>query len=349
LTPDVDTGDTNLLAPLYRNATARSSNSSTYTGAMAKRKRQTFNPADLLEVELGADFLPPYDITREQMPASVMLSEEYKSLQHGAQYLYQLLTDPLAGCSLSDNVAERFPESAERWLLKYRSEQIMVSIRGVMGSGKSSLINSLYGVGELARAKSSGASCTLVPHVFCGRMDNQETPFAPKVTFLTAMERTKLLRTALAAFYRAEYTSEETEIGGMTSIKPAVLSEEDLETRDYVAHAMRALFSNHNECATAAAAKQFLGTASCEDDAETLDKLEQWASALVESATGGRDSVVVGSSTAEDLAIQLEPYTVEVSQPNPAIHHIFPCLRFLSGFHFLSRPRLVLQLLAQLW
>lgn len=283
---------------------------------MAKRKRQTLDVSELLDRDLDLEPIPAYDIAHEKMPDSVLLSKEYIFLQQGAQYLYQLLTEPLAECRVSDTVTEQLTDSAQRCLLSYRSEQIMVSIRGNMGSGKSSLINSLYGVGELARAKSAGASCTLVPHVFCGRMENQATPFIAKVTFLTAMERTKFLRTALAAFYRAVHASDDTEIGGSSPAQAAErVSEEDLETRDYVARAINAIFSSHEECATVAAAKQFLGNASCEDDAVILEKMEQWARQLVEGETCGRDSVVVEASTAEDLAVRLELYTVGSSQP----------------------------------
>lgn len=129
------------------------------TAAMTKRKRSTFDVGELrdqLTKPLGDDFIPKYDLAREEMPESAMLSAGYKALQKGAKYLYDLLTEPLAKWRTGDWAPERFAESAQKCLVNYRSEQIMVSVRGNMGSGKSSLINSLYGVGELARTKSAG-------------------------------------------------------------------------------------------------------------------------------------------------------------------------------------------------
>lgn len=83
-----------------------------------------------------------------------------------------------------------------------------------------------------------------------------------------------------------------------------------------MARAICAPFSDRDECATVEATKRFLSTAACEDDAEILDKLEHWAMELVDNAIGGRGSLIVGTSTAEDLAIRLERYTVEPSQPS---------------------------------
>ncbi|QIX01827.1 hypothetical protein AMS68_007344 [Peltaster fructicola] len=143
------------------------------------------------------------DARQEPLPRSVQYQAEFKSLEKAcsesiASVRDLLFNNDLKGPTLDDlrrEFSDRFAPPQEK--------SIKLAVFGDMASGKSSLINSLLGVGAIARSQDAGESCTFVVHRYRKRFAQQKARFAAKAHFLSIAEIEVIIRSLLDKYYIA--------------------------------------------------------------------------------------------------------------------------------------------------
>lgn len=157
----------------------------------------------------------------------------------------------------------------------------------------------------------SGSSVTLVPHIYCGPILDQSHRYIVEVQFFNDEEREKFFEAELAAFFRAgSQQSEEVEEDNFDR-RGACAAEDDIDTRDTVADALNSIFIEHRECKTKRLTKEFLQSATSEDDKVILSQLRKWADKLIQREAEDQDSVWLKASTAQEMLKHVEKYTTE--------------------------------------
>ncbi|KAL1584732.1 hypothetical protein WHR41_06887 [Cladosporium halotolerans] len=275
-----------------------------------KRKANEITQDDLESI--GPMQVPPYDVSKEPPATSVVTSEEYCKLKSGTAKICSWITDLLKQSKFQNSSTARVLEMTEERLLETNAEEIMVSISGNMGSGKSSTINSIYSQGMLARSDKSGSSVTLVPCIYCGPLPDQRRKFLVEVCFYSREERERFFEAELAAFYRADSQPEDADEGEAGS-RRAITASEDIDTRDTVTDMLYSLFLEHRECSSKRAVREFLRQAKSEDDPAILSQLNKWADKLIRRFAEDEDTVVLEASTSQEMLKNLETYSTEMT------------------------------------
>lgn len=127
-------------------------------GGSAKRSHDAASDANNTTVSIKK--VPPYDPGLESPPRSVTASKEWAVLEHGKQNIYQLLAGPFenAKSEYSTEVTVALVKQVEDCLISDKSSEIMVSVSGLMGTGKSATLNSLFQCGHIARSSDEGGT-----------------------------------------------------------------------------------------------------------------------------------------------------------------------------------------------
>lgn len=286
-------------------------------------KRLFNDGTDTSDATISLKKVLPYDPLQEQTPMSVTLTGEWKTLEKGRLQIYRLLTDPFTESSHSTKLTEKLVELADQNLVNLKREDTIVCMSGNMGGGKSATLNSLFQVGNIARAADGGKSCTLASNQFMAPKNDQQTPFLAEVFFFPTQERRDLLASYLKDYFRALHHNGDEE-------GPAEASE-NVTIRTEVVKAFLALFQDKEECQTKAEVRKFLDTAESEDDPDILTKIFSWSENLIRRARNTKHTVVLTASTAGELLTQLESFATEMDAEDGCA--LWPLVSLIR-FHF---------------
>lgn len=179
----------------------------------------------------------------------------------------------------------------------------------------------------------SGSSVTLVPHLYCGPLNDQSHRFIVEVQFFDRSEREKLFEEMLNTYYRAGSPSEELDEEG-TDLKQSNAGCDDIDARDTVADALHSIFLEHRECQTKRATREFLRSAQSEDDPDILNQLNKWADKLIYRTTEDQDSVWIEASTPQEMLKKVEMYSTETTdEESQRALSLWPLVRLVK-IHF---------------
>ncbi|KAI7151973.1 hypothetical protein KC316_g15055, partial [Hortaea werneckii] len=254
---------------------------------------------------------PPYDPSTEGFVKSVTMGRDWKEFQKAINYIHKLLSEPFEKSPHKDRFTDTLLEMIEKTLLGSNTEEVVTSLVGTMNSGKSTSSNSLFQNGPIAREGDDGASCTLVTHLYEGLQPGQTMPFRAEVNFFCRQERRYILADLVAAYYRASHGDEDSDSVILASTQNGS-EEEDLNIRTDVANAFASLFCDHPQCKDSYAVRQFLDSATSEDDPRILNQVCDWADRAIRQVAGKTCTVVIEASTGGEMLKQLEPYSVYV-------------------------------------
>lgn len=281
----------------------------------------------------------PYDPSLEEPPNSVMLSPEWRTLSEGILFIKKLVTDPFKESDYTDMRTKAMGEWAAENMVNPKQEDVVVCISGDMGAGKSATLNSLFNVGAIAREGAGPSSTTLACNRFAGIRSGQEQPFLAEVSYFSPQDRREILAGYLKAWYQAahgaeELAEEEEEAKGTRGLDDQEPTEENVAIQTEVEQTFFSLFRDKIECCTEEDVTIFLECAKSEDDPDMLRTIYAWSDELVQGETGDGFTTTVTASTARDLKMRLEKYTLQAEDLDDSREPALSPLVCLITFHF---------------
>ncbi|KAI5207673.1 hypothetical protein AUEXF2481DRAFT_26439 [Aureobasidium subglaciale EXF-2481] len=181
------------------------------------------------------------------------------------------------------------------------SNEVRFAFIGHMGCGKSSLINALLGIFDIARKDSrSGHSCTWMIQEFRRCFPEQKAPFRAEIEFYDELELEKLFSLMVHEL--------QNEIISARSTNREQQEDDDAEqvTQRGYAHipTFRALFHDKPEFSSEDSTKAFASQTGSETDRSIVRRMTSWAAELISQA-----EQTFESTTPSDLLQQLRKYT----------------------------------------
>ena len=287
------------------------------------------------------DSVAPYLADKEPMPPSPIYHPAFSVLRRGVERLIELLEHPLETNRYRDpNVHGMVKELEDR--REPRSlEPVRIALVGDMATGKSSLLNSILGVGMIARRVShysmhyenspthsdeqgdTGNSCTWVVHEYQKYLPKQTQAFAAEVTYFDQLERAQIIRELFSEYYESVVRTKEMSIEREDSVGQETIDER-IDRENILSSNLeifRALFCDKSEFATDESAEEFLRSAKSKDDDNVVSELILWADALVMKHCGSNATTFVQASTTQTLLYELQTYSVAImgSDGNEAV------------------------------
>ena len=183
--------------------------------------------------------------------------------------------------------------------LEYPKPRI-VGLMGDSGVGKSSLINSLLDVPDIALSGANGEACTNVITEYQQALPSQKTPFMAEITLFEPSTVRRMLETHLGQYY--SYLHPLTETMDQEAID---------ELNAHVSTAfeiLQELFANREEFSNEERTIEYLERAQSASDPKMLHQLCGWIQESI-SKCGAEDGIIRRSAYApEELAKEIERF-----------------------------------------
>ncbi|KAK4632072.1 hypothetical protein CLAFUR4_03722 [Fulvia fulva] len=257
------------------------------------------------ESDIDVDYYEPYDCNEsEPFPDSVVYKPVFETLKTHSRRVVYILHDVLAASSYENKVTKDLLEEAKKRLKDNVSGQTMFAVSGDMAAGKSSVINSILSIGTIARKGDGGGSCTWVVQRFMKQFPNQAFPFAARVSFFGPDQICALITAMFTKYYRATHRDSQDNGEGE--------GEEEYNDIRTVLDAFMALFADHIEFEDEGSAREYLRQAESEDDSIICGDLASWAIDVATDWLDGKEFILVGAATSDELLLKLQPFTYQL-------------------------------------
>lgn len=162
-----------------------------------------------------------------------------------------------------------------------------------LSQGKSSVLNSLFGIPNIAPQSDEGKACTSVVQEFHKPRSDQQHACEAEIFFLTPSARIAILKEWLKDFYIFKHSD----------IEPGDEVFEKFEQASTTAvEGLFSLFCDRDECQDHDSVKQFLSTARGKDDEGMVSKLKSWTDDLL--ARLGADSGKISITDTSPVMVQ---------------------------------------------
>ena len=175
-----------------------------------------------------------------------------------------------------------------------------VGLMGDSGVGKSSLINCLLDIPDIALSGANGEACTNVITEYCQAQPSQKAPYMAEIMLFEPFGVQRILEVHLGSYYRYVHRSVEK------------MDQEAIdELNSHVSTALetfQALFANREEFSDEERTKEFLEQAQSASDLKLLQKLSGWIQESI-AESGAVDGIIRRSASApEELATKIERF-----------------------------------------
>ncbi|OJD40252.1 uncharacterized protein BKCO1_1000386 [Diplodia corticola] len=270
--------------------------------------------------EVGQQPFKRHDPVTEPPPKMATNHASFHSAELIAHSIPEEIVRDIRDNAYTDEDFEFLKEKACGLSKIYQCGEIKVGFKGVSGTGKSSLINSLLGYNGLAPSGGYGEACTAVVQEFRKPRPSQEMPCEAEVTFLLPQARETALKDWVRNFwdsYKAG-TSEDGEDDEDSTEKDVDQAIQEGEVSTTATDALFSLFADHEECASPEATKQFLITATSREDPNLLGRLKRWTDSLLKSLGVTSSELIIKAHTPDDLRDQLAQFLAHVDRQQPS-------------------------------
>ncbi|KAK3617062.1 hypothetical protein LTR56_025541 [Elasticomyces elasticus] len=261
--------------------------------------------------------IPPYDAKLEKLPESSIYTQEFADLGTAIGDIEHILIKAIEDSSFRDGPVNGLLQELATCTQSNVPTAHKVAVFGGMGCGKSTMINNLLNLLQIARSGDGGGSVTWVTNVFGNMLAKQTMAFLAEVFFFSQDECHEIIKTLFASYYRASHEDEE----ATNEPKDDDQAATDDAIMSSVITAFRALLADHKEFATKFAVTSLLDSAISETDEELVEMLLDWTDALLAKQLGANTTIVYEASTTQTLLWDLAPcqYSVEVRNGRPIV------------------------------
>ncbi|ORY12845.1 hypothetical protein BCR34DRAFT_624118 [Clohesyomyces aquaticus] len=246
------------------------------------------------------DCVPAHDPAMEIKPRLPIYHPAFKIVGDMVKQLLTSLEEYIINSGYTDEAAKHILSEIKAHFRISYGDNVRVGFIGNAGVGKSSLINSLLGVPNLALEADEGDSCTYVVTEFVQASPMQKKPFAAEVELFC---RDVCLKMVTGFFTQwAENTHK-------LEARPEEYGEADNDAARAARECLHQLFADKKEFRDLEAAEAFLSTARSSKDIKVLARLRKWTSDLLAYLSPDTlNSLNFETGTAKELLEQILPF-----------------------------------------
>ena len=122
------------------------------------RKRPYDEASNVLTRAVNTKNVVPYDLNTEQIPSSILRSEEYKAYNQAKCTVKALLLESFQKCDCDDRVIEGLRALVEERMSDQNLERILLCMTGAMGTGTSDFISEKFPTAKGLQAKAPAST-----------------------------------------------------------------------------------------------------------------------------------------------------------------------------------------------
>ncbi|KAM3423220.1 hypothetical protein BST61_g669 [Cercospora zeina] len=142
-----------------------------------------------------------YNQGQEPYPQLPAFDPAFSDTEIGLTGIVERIVDIVDRNPCKSSYVKNFRAKAEELRTIPRPQPMRIALLGDTGAGKSSLLNSVVDVPDIAKAISSGESCTATAMEYCAAIEGQDQNFAAEITYWDE-DAAKILIREHVTFYR---------------------------------------------------------------------------------------------------------------------------------------------------
>ncbi|OJD34166.1 tat pathway signal sequence [Diplodia corticola] len=258
----------------------------------------------------------PYDPAKEALPKKEVNHRAFAEAEEAANGIPAEILAIIDEQHRTNEDITYIKDLAKKAISPNYPEGVKVGLRGDSGTGqlymfplqlyvtdcppgKSSLINSLLGMPNIAPQSDDGGACTSVVQEFHKPRPNQLNACEAEIFFLTPAVRLTILQQWLKDVYNFEHSDAEPGDDAFEGVEQAAST---------AVEGLFSLFCNHDECSSQDAVRNFVATAKSQDDAGIISKLKGWTEELLQNLQASPGKVVISDTSPEMMQHKIAPY-----------------------------------------
>ncbi|KAF2103699.1 hypothetical protein NA57DRAFT_69912 [Rhizodiscina lignyota] len=264
-----------------------------------------------------------YDPNREEMPKLSIYLESFRQAEEIVNHIFDPFLRAIERSSCNDKLIEGLAQKIRDARTITNRARVTVGLVGGSGVGKSSLLNNLLGVEEIASVANGGGSCTTVIQGYASASEMQGKDFSALIKLqslagcklMVQNQAKKFIRYARAYLPNGGAVDSDNEDDIEHEEIDQTLNETEGEDPDGKLDAQTAienlttLFSEHDEFKNYRAVRAFLLSKSADHESDIMEQLDTMTENLWNKIEHDNGNIVMDADSVSTLMTMIEPFT----------------------------------------